>query len=569
MKLFRSRWHVAAVTLLALLGLVALAGCKSGDGGDASGDLAADQILRLWLDGEPDYIDPSIADFSTSVTVSKNVFATLLRFDPASGEAMPYVASEVPSSENGGISDDGLTYTFKLREDAVWEDGEPITAQDFVYAIQRLLDPRVGSYYGTTYYTEMIVGGADLAFAVDADEATIQQLRDGVNVRAVDDRTLEVTITRPSTTFNLLMALWPTSALRQDVIEKHGDIANSTWTEAGNLVASGPFRLAEWNHGSSIVLEKNPNFWDDEMEPVLDRVVFQIIEDDTTAFSAYLAGDLDAVPVPVADLRRISADDSYGDELRRVPLAVTFGFGFNHTRPPFDQAEARKAFCQGADRVTLVNEVQQGSGVPTTSWLPPGLDPFYVEDRGEVLSFDPDSALQLVVDPASGGPNYPSVEFSYANVDPNGARAEFLQGQWNEHLGIDVGLNPMDPPAFGEAFGTGDFDLALIGFGQDYHHPENWLLLWKSDGGLNTGGYSSDNFDSAVDAAMNETDPAKATALWQEAEEILIDQDAAVCPLFTLENAWLVQPYVSDFVMTAADGQPGDFFYWKTAILEH
>jgi oligopeptide transport system substrate-binding protein len=555
--------------LLAAVALVSLAACAGGDGEIVSGDLADDQTLRIALDGEPDYIDPSLADFATSVTVSKNLFATLLRFDPITGEATPYVAAEVPSSENGGISDDGLTYTFNLREDAVWEDGQPITAHDFVYAIQRLMDPNLASYYGMTYYTEIIEGGADLAFTADADEATIEQLRAAVKVMAVDDRTLEVTITRPSATFNLLMALWPTAALRQDVIEQYGDITNTTWTEAGNLVASGPFRLAEWNHGNSIVLERNPNFWDAEMGPVLDRVVFQIIEDENTAFAAYLAGDLDAVPVPVSNLGSIADDESYTNELRRVALAVTFAFEFNQTRPPFDQQGARQAFCQSIDRQTLVNEVQQGQGVPATSWLPKGLDPFFVDDRGQNLSFDPNSAVKLVLDATSAGAAYPPVTFSFANVGPNPTRAQFIQGQWSENLGIDVTLDPMDPPAFGEAFGTGNFDIAFIGFGQDYHHPENWLLMWITDGGLNAGGYSNPEFDATVDEALNETDQDEAVALWQEAERILLDEDAALCPLFNAENTWLVKPYVGDFIMTGADGQPGDFFYWKTAILDH
>jgi oligopeptide transport system substrate-binding protein len=553
--------------LLAAVALVSIACTTGGGGGVASGDLAEDQTLRLWLDGEPDYIDPSIADFATAVAVSKNVFATLLRFDPTVGEAVPYVAVQVPSQDNGGISDDGLTYTFTLREDAVWEDGRPITAQDFVYAVKRLLDPRLGSYYGTTYYTEIIEGGADLAAAVDADEATLAELQDAVNVRAVDDRTLEVTITRPSNTFNLLMSLWPTAALRQDVIEQYGDITNTTWTEAGNLVASGPFRLAEWNHGSSIVLERNPNFWAEEMDPILDRVTFQIIEDENTAFSAYLAGDLDAVPVPVADLRRIAADDSYQDELQRVPMATTFVFQFNQSKPPFDQLEARKAFCQSVDRKTLVNEVQQGQGVPTTSWLPNGLVPYFVEERGEDLAFNPSSALDLVLDPSRVA--NPSVGLSFANIDPNSTRAEFLQGQWKENLGVDVKLDALDPPAFGETYFTGNYDMAFLGFGEDYHHPENWLLPFTSEGVLNTGGYSNPEFDSTVDQALNESDPGEAVKLWQEAERILVDEDVAICPLFAAENTWVVKPYVANFIMTAADGQPGDFFYWKTAILDN
>lgn len=564
MNLPSRRLFVLVSVLLAAVAVLLLGACESGDGG--SGDLASDQTIRVWLDGEPDYIDPSIADFATAVAVSKNVFATLLRYDPTTDEVLPYVASEVPTVENGGISEDGLTYTFRLREDAVWEDGQPIRAQDFVYSLQRLMDPRVGSYYGNTYYFEIIEGGIDLAMAVEADEATIEDLRGAVAAQAVDDHTLEVKITRPSTTFNLLMALWPTAALRQDVIEAHGDIANTAWTEPGNLVASGPFRLAEWTHGSSIVLERNPNFWDEEMTPVLDRIVFRIIEDQNTAFSAYLRGDLDAVPVPVADLRRISDDPQYGDELRRVPMVVTFGFAYNHAKSPFDTVEARKAFCQSVDRGTFVNEVQQGLGVPTTSWLPPALEPYYEADRGSDLSFNPETALSVVS--SSNRPALPSVSFTYANVDPNGIRGEFLQGQWKEHLGLDVRLVPLDSAAFGQAFGTGDFDMLLIGFGEDYHHPENWLMLWRSDGGLSTAGYSNPEFDRVVDEALTADDPGEAVALWQEAERILLDEDAALCPLFNDENAWLVKPHVEDFIMTGADGLPGDFFYWKTHVLE-
>ena len=162
MRLFSSRWYMGIAVLLAAVAVVALAACNGGDGGEVSGDLAENQTVRIWLDGEPDYIDPSIADFAASVTISKNVFATLLRSDPTTGEVLLYVASEVPTAENGGVSDDGLTYTFNLREDAEWEDGQPIRAQDFVYAVQRLMDPRLASYYGATFYTEIIEGGADL-----------------------------------------------------------------------------------------------------------------------------------------------------------------------------------------------------------------------------------------------------------------------------------------------------------------------------------------------------------------------------------------------------------------------
>jgi oligopeptide transport system substrate-binding protein len=570
MRVSPQRWYLAIGLLLAALAVIGLTACNGKSGGDlTSGDPAEDQTLRVWLGGEPDVIDPNLASFDVSIAVAKNLFVTLLRFDPTTGEPQPYVATEVPSRENGGVSEDGVTYTFTLREDAVWEDGEPVTAHDFVYSMKRLLDPRVASYYGSQNYAGIIAGGAELAFAEDADEATIEQLASEVGVRAVDDYTLEITLVQPSNTFNLLMSLWPTSALRQDVIEAHGDITNTEWTEPGNLVAAGPFRLEEWEHGSELVLEANPTFWDEETAPVLQRLIFEIIEDENTAFAAYLRGDLHAVPVPIAELARIAEDPSYEDQLRRVPLATTFALAFNNTKPPFDDEDARRAFCQTLDRETLVNEVQQGQGVPTTSWLPSSLTPYYDAQRGAALAFDPSADVEVVSDPGANRPAYADVSLRFANVDPNATRAEFMQGQWSANLGVDVDVEAMDPPAFGEAFGANNFDMAFIGFFEDYHHPENWLLTWMASGGFSIGGYDNPEFDALVGEALAETDAEAAVKLWRDAEGMLIDEDAAVCPLFAAENTWLVKPNVADFIMTGVDGQPGDFFYWKTTILEN
>ena len=536
---------------------------QDGDGG-SSGRLAEDQTLRVALGAEPDYIDPSLAAFPEEAMVAKNIFATLLRFDPTVNELYPYVAVEVPNRENGGISGDGLTYTFKLREDAVWEDGRPIQAKDFVYGLQRLMDPSIGSYYGNTYYTTIVEGGAELSQAVDADEGTIESLRQALAVRALDDHTLQVTLIQPTPTFNLQMSLWPTAALRQDVIESHGDIANTVWTEAGNLVASGPFRLAAWDHGERIVLERNPNFWDQDMRPTLERIVFSIIQDENTAYAAYQSGGLDMAPVPLASLRGLSDDP----ELRRVAQATTVAIVFNQTHPPFDTLNARESVCQAIDRETLVNEVQQGLGNPTTAWLPPGLLPYYDAERGQGLVFDPDSVQVSGSDPKPPADFTSSVELTYFNTDPNPTRAEFLQGQWKQNLGLSVDLEPLDGAAFFEAFFGGDYDLTFIGFTQDYHHPQNWLPLWTEDGALNTGGYSNPEYDAAVESALAADDPQEAVRLWQRAEGVLIDEDVALCALFNDETAWLVKPYVQDLLMTGADGIPGDFFYWQTAIIE-
>jgi oligopeptide transport system substrate-binding protein len=555
--------------------VLVLAACGSDD--DSRGPLADDQTLRIAISGEPDSIDPSLADFAESITVTRNLFATLLRLDPTTNTIHPYVATEVPTVDNGGISDDGLTYTFTLSSEAVWEDGEPLTAHDFAYSLKRLMDPRVGSYYGTAFYSGLIEGGAELADAVEADGETIEALRDAVGVTAVDDYTLEIRLARPSATFTLLMSMWPSSALRQDVIEAHGDIADSGWTQSGSLVASGPFRLAEWDHGSRIVLERNPNFWLDEMSPVLDRVVFNVIEDENTAHGAYLRGQVDMAPVPLASLTQIAEDEKFAGELVRMAAPSTFAVLFNQSEPPFNKLEARRAFCRAIDRATMVAEIRQGNGRPTTAWVPPSLSPYFVDARGEALVLDIDAARSdlgtavgvLAAAEASARASFPSVKITYADVGPNASVMEFLQGQWSQHLDVDVGLRALDPPSFGAAFNTGDFQLTYIGFGQDYHHPENWLVPWMTDSGMNPGGYSNTEFDAVVQDAMAETDPDEAVALWQRAEEILIDEDVGVCALFNGEMAWLVKPHVDGLAATGTDVVPGEFFLYETAITQN
>lgn len=558
-------WRFFMGALLAILAVLALAACQ---GGQPGGELASQQALRVWLDGEPQYIDPSKADFAAAVAIAKNTHATLLRFDPLSGQLLPYVAEQVPTRENGGISEDGLTYTYRISEGAVWEDGTPITAQQFVYSIYRLLDPRVASYYGTSYYSAFIEGGEELAAAVEAGEDEIEQLRQKVGVRALDERTLEVRINQPSGTFNFLMSLWPAAALRQDVIERYGDISNSQWTEAGNLVASGPFRLAEWQHGDHITLERNPNFWLKDMTPTLERITFQIIEDENTAFAAYRAGQLDAVEVPLAQMRSLAADSELGQQLIRVPKAATDGIAFNLNRSPFDKREDRLAFCQALDRETLVNEIRQGRGHATTAFLPPDFPPFSVEARGSELAFDVEKARANLAAGGSGQ-DFPSLSFTYANTAPLPDQATFLQQQWKTNLGLDIKLQPLDPAAFQDAFIQADYDMAWIGWGEDYHHAENWLVPWRTGGILTLGGYSNPEYDTLVDQALAEADLEAAAALWRQAEELLIDQDVPFCPLVNDESAWLVKPYVRDFIITPADNLEGDYYYYKTAVLEH
>lgn len=562
-------WTRTLLLCAGVVALVTLAACGDSGPGDTNTDTPSG-TLRIAIAGEPESIDPGVASFAVSAAIAKNTFATLLRFDPTTSELHPYVATEVPTKDNGRISDDGLTYTFNLREDAVWEDGEPMTAENFAYALRRIIDPRLGSYYGATFYSAAIAGGSDFSAAVDADETDFAALSDAVAVTAVDRHTLVIQLAEPSTTFGLLLALWPSAAVRQDVIERYGGIANAEWTEPGNHVASGPFRLAQWEHGSSIVLERNPNFWNEDMMPRVEALEFSIIEDENTAYLAYQSGDLDVVPVPLSSLQDVT--ESGTSELHRVPEVSTYALVFNMTQPPFDRIEARRAFCRSIDRATAVQEIRQGSGFPTTAWLPPSLVPYYDANRGEGLVFDVEAArsdLSVITSVASSSPSadeLSDIGVAYADTGGNGVLMEFVQGQWDANLDVKVALQGIDPPSFGETFFSGQFDIAYIGFSQDYHHPENWLLLWTSNGGLNAGGYGNPDFDAAADAALAEEDLDASVPLWQRAEEILVDEDVALCNIFNGERAWIVSPGVTGLELTGADAVAGDFFWWQVSV---
>ncbi|HZP26908.1 MAG TPA: peptide ABC transporter substrate-binding protein [Dehalococcoidia bacterium] len=523
----------------------------------ASGDLSTDQTLRIAISGEPESLDPAVVSFGAAAGIERSLFATLLRFDPVTGQVVAYAAEQVPTVENQGVSSDGLNYTFKIKKDAKWEDGTPLTASDFEYAIKRILDPRVASYYGQTYYAGLIAGSDALAEAAKADPAVIEQLKQAVEVNAIDAHTLQIRLARPSATFNMLMSLWPSAAVRQDVVG--ADVTSSAWAEPGKLVASGSFRLVSWEHGSRVVLERNPQAWDKATKPTLQRIDLVIIDSAATAIAAYQTGQVDVAAVPASSLAAFSGSD----ELHRVPVSATLAVVFNNSVPQFDSVAERKAFCQAIDRDTLVKQIGRGLGQPSTSWLPAGLDPWFDSQRGASLRLN-DAARTLL-----GSDNYGAAKLIFANIDPESVRAQFLQGQWSQDLGVSIELSPLDPRAFGRAFGTGQYDMALVGFSEDYHHPENWLLQWMSDNPMNVASYNDPAFDSAIKAALRETNATKAVQLWQQADATLIDKDVAICPLMTQESAWVVKPYVDSLVLSGADGLAGDSFWWKTGILKH
>lgn len=564
-----SRIWSTLITMIAVMVAAFAVACGDDNGGQpgASGDQPAPvQELRLNLTGEPQTLDPNLAADGLSVGVVRQLYSGLLAFDK-NLSLTPAVASDVPTESNGGISADGLTYTFKLREEAKWSDGQPLTARDFEYSIKRLLDPRTGSPYAPVYFD--IVGAAEYAMAFGnpedpqpVDDATLAQLSEGIGVHAVDDTTLEISLVQPRYTFAYLMAIWPAYPLREDVVAK-GDAA----TEPGNLIGNGPFALSEWEHNDHITLIPNPYWYGDQ--PKLTNLVLKMIGDPNAAYAAYLNNELDVVVVPPANVELVNNDPGLREQVLTSVDLGTFTYQFNVHSEPFDDPQVRQAFAMAFDRQAFVDKVQFGVGEVAYSLIPPGMAG-YDPESGQQLTYDPAAAKELLTEAGYTSESLPEVTLQFPDVGANRLWAEFAQGQFEQNLGVEVELQPLEPRAFVATVMQGEFMVVPVGLGADYPDPDGYLpQTFGSQGGSNLSGYSNEEFDALIQQAIAEPDSEKRLALWSQAQQVLVDDAAAIFVSYS-ERLRLVKPYVRDLILSPMDwGLDGELFLIQTYIALH
>jgi len=519
---------------------------------------ATPQVLRVSLVGEPATIDPNRASWSTERSVIMQVFEGLLGFNQdLSLRAIG--AQEIPAVANKGISDDGKTYTFKLKSNVTWSDGKKVTAQDYEYSIKRIFDPDLAAEYTSFYFD--IVGGEAYYTAADKDAAAKKQLRDAIGVKAIDETTLEIKLSAPRPTFLQLMALWPVYPVREDIITKFGD----KWIEPPNYIGNGPFLLTEWAHEDHITLKKNPDYWGTKAK--LDEIQMKMITDVNAQFAAYQNNEIDMSLVPAGTEKATMEDPVLGKEILRHAELTTFGFQFNVSKPPFDNKKLRQALNAAVDRESFINNVRAGIGKPAYSWIPPGM-PGYDASLGADYHFNVDKAKQLLKDAGyADGSNVPELKLQYADTATNPTIAQFIQNQMKENLGINVSLEPMERKAFSQMVNEEQHTWAWFGWGADYPDPDNWLPeLFGTDAGNNHTTYSNPAFDEISKKAKNELDNTKRLKLWADAQKIIVD-DAPVLFMQYRERFRLVKPTVKGLKTTSMDGDVcGDMFFAEVSI---
>jgi oligopeptide transport system substrate-binding protein len=565
-RTLRTRWLAFSLTLVVALTLAAC-GSESSSSVDSSRMApAAQQVLRTRLTGEPKSIDPHTISLAAETTLTKPLFAGLFTYDEAL-RVVPNAAAELPTDDNGGVSKDGLTYTVKLKKDLKWSDGKPLEASDFVYSMQRALDPALAGPYASFYH--VLLGAKEYNTAMGTKDAPktpsaaeLEGMRSRVGVTAKDAGTLVYQLKEPSPSFLNLLALWTSFPVRKDVVEKHG----SRWTEPENHVGNGAFVLKEWAHDQRMVMEPNPH-WQGE-KPKLTRLVINFIADDAAAYAAYQADELDVVNVPTAVRREVASPASpLNSQFVKLPALSTYALFFNHSAAPFDNIKVRQAFGMAVDRNAYVNGLLQGAGSVTTSWLPAGM-PGYNGDLGKQYEFNAAKAKQTLAEAGyPEGRGLPKVTFIATANDANRLLGQFIEDQIKRNLGVEVTFEYVDSRTFGSRFLGHQYQITIQRWNADWPYPDNWLPeIFGSNSGNNHLEYKNPKFDEIMRRAKAEVDEKKRLALYNDGHKLMLE-DAALVPLYNPEVYVLVKPRVKGLAITALDGAiKGDYSLHKAYI---
>lgn len=525
--------------LIALLG-----GCTPRESNVESGNRT--QTLHRGMGPALADLDPHLATGTTDYNVLSALFEGLVGEDPVDLHPVPGIATHWDVSANG------LTYTFHLRPDAVWSNGDPLTASDFVASWQRVITPELGADYANLLY---VLAGAEAYHKQETtDFAT-------VGVRAIDPATLEVKLAYPAPYFLSLLQHWMWYPVHIDSIRAIGSPTSrgTGWARPGTLVSNGPFTLAAWPQGERIEVTKNPRYWDADTVR-LQAIHFHPFEGVDTEERAYRSGQIhltDALPISKIGAYRRDAPT----ELRIDPYLGTYFFRFNTTRPFLDQPLVRQALTLAVDRTAIVERVLRGGQIPSASFTPAGTAG-YNPPTG--LATDRARARELLAQAGyPAGRNAPTVELLFNTSENHKLVAEALQAMWRTELGLSVELRNMENKTVLESRRAGAYDMLRSVWIADYADPTSFLEIWRGDSGNNYTGWANPSFDQLLDQAAQTTENSARFALLHQAEEILLTA-APVLPIYTFTHVFVKRPEVQGWHPTRLDHHPYKHVWLKT-----
>ncbi|MBM7552793.1 peptide ABC transporter substrate-binding protein [Thalassobacillus pellis] len=505
--------------------VIVLTACTT-SGNTTQGE-SEEKVLKLNNGSEPTSLDPPIGFDSYSWNILNNLMEGLTRLDQSH-------EPKAAAAEKWEISDNGKVYTFHLRDDAKWSNGDPVTAGDFEFAWKRLLDPETAS------------PAAFLGYFIEGGEAfnTGKGSADDVMVEAVDDKTLKVTLKAPTGYFLNIISNPAFFPVNKEVAKE-----NPEWfADAETFVGNGPFQLAEWKHDSKLVMEKNDQYWDAETVS-LDRVEWSMVNDTNTEYQMFQSGDLDTSGIPSEMAEELMDNENVVIEAQ----AGTYFYRFNVNEEPFQNEKIRKAFSMAVNQEDIVEYVTKNGEKAAHGFVSYGFtDPSgndFREKNGALVEFNPDKAKQLLEEgmKEEGYDKLPPVTLTYNTSDDHKAIAETIQRMYKENLGVEIELENTEWNVFLQDQKDLKHQLSRSSFLADYADPINFLESFTTGSSMNRTGWSNGKYDDLIKKAKNESDEKKRWEYMYQAEKVLFEE-MPIFPVHFYNQVVLQQEDVKNIV---------------------
>lgn len=494
--------------------------------------------LNVNIASEPESIDPALNTAVDGAVMINHMFEGLYKWiDDGNGVAKLVLGQ----AESVDVNAEKTVYTFKIRENAKWSDGQAVTASDFVYSWQRLVDPATAADY--CYMADILLNANEI-MAGEKDKSEL-------GVKAIDEHTLEVTLHTPCPYFEEIMAFPSLMPVRQDMIEKGGD----QWTfDLSTYVGNGPYKMESWEHNSKIRLVKSENYYDyAKLGP--NAINFALMDDANAIYAAFNSGQLNFIEeVPVAEIHTLVEQG----KLNIDKYIGTYYVCFQTQKAPFDDVRVRKAFSLAIDRNYIVEQITRTGQVPASGFVPYGVndalgiegDDFrtvggnYMDVSKEAYEANCEEARRLLAEAGyEGGAGFPVVEYLYNTSDNHKAIGEALQQMWQDELGVTVNLVNQEWNTFLQTRKEGNYSIARNGWIADYNDPMSFLDMWLTGGGNNDAHYSNAEYDALIMQAKSTSDAAERMRLMHQAEDILMGEDVVHAAIYFYTNKYMAQGF--------------------------
>ena len=486
--------------------------------------------LDVCIGPSPETMDPQLNSTLDGGTMMMHCFEGLLKYGE-DGTILPAMA------ESWEVSKDKVTWIFTLREGLKWSDGKDLTSEDFVYAFKRLADPKTAAPYG--YDMLSMIAGYE-----EASHGSLEALQ----VKATDEKTLVIQLYSPVAYFDKVVAFTSLVPLRKDIIEEKGE----AWsTDPSSYISNGAYQMSEYVDGDYISLKKNPYYYDADKVTV-EELVFHLVDDDNSAYSAYLEGSLDVTSrIPSEEMASLRDSDAF----KTFPLLGTSGMIFNTEKPPFNDVKVRKAFALAIDKKHIAENIFEGYRTPAATLVCEGVSdpadggsfiekslkeyksPFHIDEYEKDL----EEAKKLMKEAGyPGGVGFPKVRYLNNAGGANNSIAEYLQSAFKE-LGVMMEIDTQDWKVVSATQHTGDFELTRFAWIYDYDEPLQLLNLFRSEDANNYARYHNDKYDALMETAMKETDEKKRSKALHKAEQMLL-KDLPMVPMVFSKDNYLIRP---------------------------